>query len=239
LAAVAYLAAGLTLLYYLRPDPLLIAQALAVEEEKVLRKKGTGTALQTKVNRTGVIAGALVLVLSHMIMVAIMTMTPVHMQKHGTGLTAVGLIISLHIAAMYLPSLGTGLLVDKIGRTVMVIASGVTLAISGLMVTFSRGDSFAWLTFALVLLGLGWNFGLISGTAIIIDSTNVSTRARVQGSVDVWIAIGGTAGSVISGFIVTFASYAFLGVLGTYLAVLLIPLIIWSHFKMKQGWNEK
>ncbi len=239
LAAVAYLAAGLTLHFYLRPDPLLIAQAIAVEEEKVLRKKGTTTALQTKVNRTGVIVGALVLVLSHMIMVAIMTMTPVHMQKHGTGLTAVGLIISLHIAAMYLPSLGTGLLVDKIGRTVMVIASGVTLAISGLMVTFSRGDSFAWLTFALVLLGLGWNFGLISGTAIIIDSTNVSTRARVQGSVDVWIAIGGTAGSVISGFIVTFASYAFLGVLGTYLAVLLIPLIIWSHFKMKQGWNEK
>src|SRR5699024_7155207 len=96
-------------------------------------------------DRIGVIVGALVLILSHVIMVAIMTMTPVHMQDHGTGLTAVGVVIGLHVAAMYLPSLGTGLLVDKIGRTAMVIASAVTLAVSGLMAAFVPGDSFTWL----------------------------------------------------------------------------------------------
>src|SRR5690625_2242196 len=119
-------------------------------------------------------------------MVAVMTMTPVHMQNHGTGLTAVGLVIGLHIAAMYLPSLGTGVLVDRIGRMAMVIASGVTLMISGIMAAIVPGDSVVWLTVALILLGVGWNFGLISGTAIIIDSTTISIRARAQGAVDVW-----------------------------------------------------
>ena len=84
---------------------------------------------------------------------------------------------------------------------------------------------------ALVLLGLGWNFGLISGTAIIIDSTNIHNSAKVQGSVDVWVALSGTAGSLLSGVIVAYSSFALLGFLGTYLALLLIPIIIWAHFK--------
>lgn len=235
LAAVAYILAGLTFFFYLRPDPLLVAQAIVAEDNKGLQRTTSSTqTTQVTVNRVGVIVGALVLVLSHIIMVAIMTMTPIHMQAHGAGLTAVGLVIGLHIAAMYLPSLGTGVLVDKVGRTVMVIASGVTLAISGLMAAYAPGDSLGWLTTALILLGLGWNFGLISGTAIIIDSTNIATRAKTQGSVDVWVALGGTAGSLISGIIVAYSSYAFLGILGVYLALLLIPLIIWSHFKTKR-----
>lgn len=236
LAAVAYLLAGLTLFFYLRPDPLLVAKAIAAEVEKTVTASATvqSQSLHRSVNRAGVFVGALVLVLSHVIMVAIMTMTPIHMQNHGCGLSAVGMVIGLHIAAMYLPSLGTGLLVDKIGRTAMVIASAVTLAIAGLLAAYAPAGSLVWLTLALILLGLGWNFGLISGTAIMIDSTNIATRAKTQGAVDVWVALGGTAGSLLSGVIVAYSSYAFLGFLGTYLALLFIPLMIWSHVKMKR-----
>ena len=80
--------------------------------------------------------------------------------------------------------LGTGIVVDKMGRTFMVIASGVTLALAGIMAALATGHSIFWLAFALILLGLGWNFGLISGTAIIIDSTDMKTRAKTQGSVE-------------------------------------------------------
>ncbi|WP_369436055.1 hypothetical protein [Lysinibacillus fusiformis] len=58
------------------------------------------------------------------------------------------------------------------------IASGIILATAGLVAAFAPGDSLLWLTVALVLLGLGWNFGLISGTAIIIDSTTIHNRAK-------------------------------------------------------------
>ena len=141
LAAAAYLIAGLIFLCYLRPDPFLVARAIAVEKEKQLQKiAADGNQLvQSKVNRAGVLVGAMVLVISHIVMVGIMTMTPIQMQNHGAGLTAVGLVIGLHIAAMYLPSLGTGILVDKMGRTFMVIASGVTLALAGIMAALAPG----------------------------------------------------------------------------------------------------
>ncbi|WP_318614627.1 MFS transporter [Sporosarcina sp. YIM B06819] len=237
LAAAAYLIAGLVFLIYLRPDPFLVARAIATEIDKQRQDKVNDghQVFQSKVNRVGVVVGAFVLILSHAVMVGIMTMTPVQMQNHGAQLSAVGLVIGFHIAAMYLPSLVTGILVDKIGRTFMVIASGVTLASAGVVAALAPGGSLFWLAFALILLGLGWNFGLISGTAIIIDSTDMKTRAKTQGTVDVWVALAGTAGGLLSGLIVAYSSYAILGFVGTYLALLLIPLMIWVHVKQKRG----
>jgi MFS family permease len=69
------------------------------------------------------------MVLTQIIMIAIMTMTPVHMGHHGHGLNAVGLVIGFHIGAMYLPSLLTGILVDKIGRKAMATIGGGLLAL--------------------------------------------------------------------------------------------------------------
>lgn len=237
LAAVAYLIAGLIFLVYLRPDPFLVARAIATEKDKQRQDKVNDghQVLQSKVNRVGVVVGTLVLILSHAVMVGIMTMTPVQMQNHGAQLSAVGLVIGFHIAAMYLPSLITGILVDKIGRTFMVIASGVTLAAAGIVAALVPGGSLFWLAFALILLGLGWNFGLISGTAIIIDSTDMKTRAKTQGTVDVWVALAGTAGGLLSGLIVAYSSYAILGFVGAYLALLLIPLMIWIRVKKKRS----
>ncbi|WP_203247707.1 MFS transporter [Sporosarcina beigongshangi] len=237
LAAVAYLIAGLIFLIYLRPDPFLVARAIATEKDTQRQNKVNNghQVLQSKLNRVGVVVGALVLILSHAVMVGIMTMTPVQMQNYGAQLSAVGLVIGLHIAAMYLPSLVTGILVDKIGRMFMVIASGVTLAAAGVVAALAPGGSLFWLAFALILLGLGWNFGLISGTAIIIDSTDMKTRAKTQGTVDVWVALAGTAGGLLSGLIVAYSSYAILGFVGMYLALLLIPLMIWIRVKQKRS----
>jgi len=238
LAAVAYTLAGLTLFIFLRPDPLLIAKAIAAEQHKQQSKMADASATtNSHVNRIGIFIGALVLVLSHVIMVAIMTMTPIHMQGHGSSLSAIGMVIGLHVAAMYLPSLGTGILVDKVGRTFVVIASGVILAAAGLVAAFAPGDSLLWLTVALILLGLGWNFGLISGTAIIIDSTTIHSRAKTQGSVDVWVALGGSAGSLLSGVVVAYTSYAILGFIGMYVALLLVSVVIWTKYKAKSNFN--
>lgn len=118
------------------------------------------------------------MILTQIVMVALMTMTPVHMQHHGHGLAEVGIVIGFHIGAMYLPSPITGVLVDKLGRTAMSIASGITLLLAGLLAAFAPSDSMILLIIALSLLGLGWNFGLISGTAQIVDSTEPSTRAK-------------------------------------------------------------
>ena len=84
------------------------------------------------------------------------------------------------------------------------------------------------LIIALALLGLGWNFGLISGTAILVDATTPSTRAKTQGSVDVLIALSGALGGGLSGMVVVHSSYATLSIAGAVLALLLIPFVLWA-----------
>lgn len=228
LGAAAYILAGLVLFIMLRPDPLVIARTIeATNQER--SDKGLSATTEHTENKRGIIVGATIMVLTQIVMVAIMTMTPVHMMHHGHGLGAVGLVIGFHIGAMYLPSLVTGVLVDKLGRTAMAIASGSTLLLAGLIAAFTPGDSIVLLVIALSLLGLGWNFGLISGTALIVDSTETSTRAKTQGAVDVLIALSGAAGGALSGMIVAGSSYLTLSFAGGILSLLLIPVVIWSR----------
>ena len=62
-------------------------------------------------------------------------------RHHGHGLSEVGLVIGFHVGSMYLPSLITGILVDKIGRTAMAVASGVTLLLAGIVAAVAPTDS--------------------------------------------------------------------------------------------------
>jgi Sugar phosphate permease len=226
LAASAYMLAGVVLFIMLRPDPLVIAKTIEAANEEP-GDKGHLAATEHTENKKGIIVGATVMVLTQIVMVAIMTMTPVHMRHHGHDLGAVGLVIGFHIGAMYLPSLVTGVLVDRLGRTAMAISSGTTLLLAGVIAAFAPGDSMVLLVIALSLLGLGWNFGLISGTALIVDSTDTATRAKTQGTVDVLIALSGAAGGALSGMIVAGSSYLALSFTGGMLSLLLIPVVVW------------
>ncbi len=226
LAAAAYMLAGVVLFIMLRPDPLVIARTIEAANEEP-GDKGHLAATEHTENKKGIIVGATVMVLTQIVMVAIMTMTPVHMRHHGHDLGAVGLVIGFHIGAMYLPSLVTGVLVDRLGRTAMAISSGTTLLLAGVIAAFAPGDSMVFLVIALSLLGLGWNFGLISGTALIVDSTDSATRAKTQGTVDVLIALSGAAGGALSGMIVAGSSYLALSFTGGMLSLLLIPVVVW------------
>lgn len=228
LAAAAYIIAGLVLLFFLRPDPFVVARAIAVAERKSIESNPELQAETLTTDRRRIAVAALVMVLTQLVMVAIMTMTPVHMGHHGHGLSAVGMIIGFHIGAMYLPSLLTGILVDKVGRTAMAVASGVTLLASGVLAAFAPGESMLLLTIALILLGLGWNFGLISGTALLVDATNPSNRARMQGTIDVMVALSGASGGMLSGVVVAHSSYGLLSLAGGILSLVLIPFVIWS-----------
>lgn len=240
LASVAYLAAGATLLVLLRPDPFLLARSLtgtaadpdtthdepATVRGEPLTTHGEPTAAQgIPPVRTTAWVGAGVMVMTQIVMVAIMTMTPVHMRAHDHALGAVGLVISLHIAAMYLPSLVTGTLIDTVGRLPMAAAAGVTLLLAGVVAALAPGESMGWIVLALVLLGLGWNLGLISGTALVVDGTVPANRARTQGTIDVLIALAGAAGGAFSGVVVAMTSFAALSYLGAAVALAVVPLL--------------
>lgn len=228
LSALAFIMAGLVLFTMLRPDPLEIAKAIEAHKQK-MNKENQTPSMPISSNKRGLAVGATVMVLTQIVMVAIMTMTPVHMKHHGHGLAEVGIVIGFHVGAMYLPSLVTGILVDKIGRTAMSIASGITLLLAGVVAAFAPSDSMVLLIVALSLLGLGWNFGLISGTAQIVDATEPSTRAKTQGKMDVFVALAGASGGALSGMVLANSSYAVLSLAGGLLSLVLIPVVIWSR----------
>ena len=227
LASAAFGLAATILFVFLRPDPYLVAVSLA--RRTPTDPTPRSSAEDGRTTNQGVLLGAAVMVLTMIAMVAIMTMTPVHMRHHGHSLGEVGFVIGVHVGAMFLPSLVTGRLVDTLGRATMTLFAGATLLAAGVVAALAPGDSLGWLTVALALLGLGWNFGLISGTALIVDATPVSTRARTQGSVDVLIALSGASGGAVSGFIVAGSSFAVLSLAAGFLALLLVPAVAWTR----------
>jgi MFS family permease len=232
LAAVAYLGAGAVLFALLRPDPFLVAQNIEQQAAALSAASGVAPASKPPVG-AGVAVGATVMVLTQIAMIAIMTMTPVHMRAHGHDLGEVGLVIGIHIGSMYLPSLVTGGLVDRLGQVRMAVASGMTLLLAGVVAAFASTGSLLLLIVALALLGLGWNLGLISGTALLVDATLPANRARVQGNVDVLIALCGAGGGALSGVVMASAGYPTLSLAGGFLALLLVPVLFWSRRTMR------
>lgn len=228
LAAAAYLTAGTVLLLLLRPDPFLLARRLDALAGATA-PAATGPARRGSIGPAAY-AGAAVMILTQITMVAMMTMTPVHMYAHHHGLGNVGLVIGVHIGAMYLPSLITGTLVDRYGPIRVAIASGMTLLLAGFTAAFAPGGSLPWTIVALALLGLGWNLGLISGTALVVDGTVPANRARTQGTLDVFIALAGAGAGALSGVVVAGSSYAALSLAGGVLALLLIPALLFTRY---------
>lgn len=230
LAAIAYGAAALVLWIMLRPDPLILARAIADDTSKDTVSDTTATTVTPAPTwNSAVTLGATIMVLSQLVMVAIMTMTPIHMQHHGHDVGATGVVIGVHVAAMYLPSPLSGFLVDRYGPRVIAAASALTLLAAGITAAIAPVDSVPALALALALLGLGWSFGLVSGTTIITGAVPLATRAKTQGTVDVTIAIAGAGGGLASGMIMATSSYSVLSIVGGGVSLAIIPAIALYH----------
>ena len=158
-----------------------------------------------------VITGVVVMALTQFVMVGLMTMTPVHMRAHDHAVTVVGLIISLHVAAMFLPAPLSGWLVDKYGTRTVAVAAGVVLLSSGVIAALAPPQSTALVALALILLGVGWSLGLVAGTTVLTTSVPLDVRATVQGQADVAVALSGAAGGLLSGLVFAWIDFRGLG----------------------------
>ncbi|WP_017596214.1 MFS transporter [Nocardiopsis potens] len=223
-STVAFTLAGLVTFLLLRPDPLLLARELETG--------GGGPAAPAKASPRASIAViarnprallALVgTVASHTVMVAVMTMTPVHMAHGGAELTVIGLTISLHIAGMYAFSPLVGWLSDRIGRVpVLFIGQGVLLAAAA--VAGTAGHSTVLVTTGLVLLGLGWSFGLVSSSALLADSLAPHERPGAQGVTDLLMNLGGAAAGAASGAVLAGLGF---GGLNAFAALFVLPVVL-------------
>ena len=148
--------------------------------------------------------------LAHFTMIALMSMTAVHLQGHGASITIIGLTVSLHILGMYGFSPIFGFLSDKIGRMNTLLVGNVMLGLSAILVI--ARDTLPVTITAMILLGLGWSAALVASSAMLTDSIPAEHRTVYQGRSDFTMNIMGALGGVIAGPIVTIFSMQILGV---------------------------
>ncbi|HDP5871169.1 TPA: MFS transporter [Staphylococcus aureus] len=228
LASLGYLISFLIIFIFMRPDPLL----LSIMNNKDSKLKVDKHVLINNNLKRNICMSAIVMILVQVIMISIMTMTPLHMKGHHHSLYSINLVIGIHIASMFLPSLFTGQIIDKFGTKIMIIFSSLIFILSTVIAIIAPGDSFIMLLISLSLLGLAWNIGFISGTTMLVKNTSGLNRAKIQGNIDIFIAFAGALASGASGyFVFMIGFYKFLGLF----LVLALALLILSFNKEKHS----
>lgn len=140
-------------------------------------------------------------VVSYLLMNFLMTAAPLAMRMCGLSQESSNLGLQWHVIAMYAPSFFTGRLITRFGAP-RVVAAGLVLTGAAAAVGLAGVDvAHFWATLA--LLGLGWNFGFVGASALVLECHRPEEKARVQSFND-FLVFGTMAfGSFLSGGLLT------------------------------------
>jgi MFS family permease len=203
----------------LRPDPYELADESSTPDPAA--DASVAVSLASVFRRPHVPVAIVALVTGQVVMVLIMTMTPLHMTEHGHTLGAVGLVISGHTFGMFGLSPLSGRLTDRVGSVPVILAGLATIAASSVLAAAAPPEGGVWLFVALFLLGFGWNLGYVAGSALLTTGLSLGERTRLQGLTDALIWSSAAAASLGSGVIMAAANFAVLGLIGA--AMIIVP----------------
>jgi predicted MFS family arabinose efflux permease len=211
----------------LRPDPLVIAGGISPKSTVKLPSitEALTIVVDTQKGRLALAS----MVISQVTMVAVMTMTPVHMKLHGHESLS-QFVVSLHVAGMFAFSPLVGRYADKKGTHHAVLAGSSILVLATVMSAIS-GESSLILFPALWFLGIGWNFGLIGGSAMLLESVPDDKRVTVQGSADLMMSFCGGLAGLSSGFIRKAFGYHLLSASAALAAGVLL---VWAYYAFRR-----
>lgn len=204
----------------LRPDPLEVSGGLNSQQGVGVVTPNLGAALRTIKSIQNARVALASMVISQVTMVAVMTMTPVHLKLHGHEDVS-PYVISLHIAGMYAFSPFVGKFTDRYGKLLSISVGGVLLVLATVTAALA-GEAATLLWPSLWLLGIGWSFGLIGGSSLLVESVPDSSRVTVQGAADLLMSFCGGLAGFSSGFIRKAFGFHTLSNLGTVLALVLV-----------------
>ena len=178
----------------------------------------TSRPIRDVVRQTRFVVAMLCGVVSYMLMNFMMTSAPLAMELCGLPREHSNYGIELHVVAMYLPSFFTGRLIARFGETPIVLA-GLALTAAAALVGMS-GQTLAHFWWALALLGVGWNFGFLGASAMVLQCHTPQEGPRVQ-SINDFVVFG----TMVIG---SFASGSLLSAYGwsTVAALTLPPVVV-------------
>jgi len=155
------------------------------------------------------------------IMTFLMTATPLSMHvMEGMSLSKTSVVIQIHVAAMFLPSLITGNLVKKFGHSKIMYA-GVSLYSITVIASFFD-QSFLNYMFALIFLGFGWNFLFISGTSLLVLTYKEEEKFRAQGLNDFIVYSVHAIGSLSAGILIVLTNWKMMNIICIPLMIIIV-----------------
>ncbi len=137
------------------------------------------------------------------VMTLIMTATPLSMHVNdGYSLEATANVIRAHVLGMYVPSLVSGFLIERLGTVKMMSVGAFALLVAALIGL--QGQSIMHYWFALVLLGVGWNFLYVGGTTMLTLTYSMAERFKVQAVNEFCVFGTSAAASLLAGTVIYF-----------------------------------
>lgn len=202
IGSIGMLGAALLVGLLLRPDPLLLAREAAGADATPPSGTAWARAVAAARARPVLAFAVLGMACAHAAMVAVMVMTPLHMEHGHAELRVIGLVISLHVLGMFAFSPLVGMLADRVGPPV-VLVEGAVLLLASLVLCGLAPEGSSWQIFTgLFLLGLGWSFATVAASTLIARYAPLDARTDVQGAADLVMGLtaagaGGLAGLVV------------------------------------------
>ena len=170
---------------------------------------------------------------AYAVMSFLMTATPISMHvMEKISLVKTGLVIQLHIAAMFLPSLITGNLIKKFGHSKIMYAGVVLFSITILTSLFEQ--NFVNYLTALVFLGFGWNFLFISGTSLLVLTYKEDEKFKAQGFNDLIVYSIQAVASLSAGIFLNLTSWKTMNLICIIFLIIIVISTLRADFKEKK-----
>jgi len=204
-SAALFVLAALVLMVLMRPDPAVLARqavAQSTESAEDRTRGGMRAALAVVIAQPSARLGVIAMAVGHVVMIAVMAMTPVHIRNAGHDaahtLRIVGVVLSVHVAGMYAFSPVIGWLTDRFGRRPIIVA-GLVFLLAACALAGSAGHNSPRLAAGLMALGIGWSSTVVAGSTLLSDSIAADLRPSAQGLSDLTMGLAGASAGALSG----------------------------------------
>jgi MFS family permease len=219
--------ASLVVFAGLRPDPRELGIQVAAEYPEETPHGATRPIAEIFRQPAGLLALA-AMALGQVVMTAVMVITSLHMRGHNHNLHDISAVIASHTFGMYAFSVLSGRLSDKWGRGRVILVGSLTLLLA--CITAPLSPNVLPLAVSLFLLGLGWNFCFVGGSALLADQLSPAERARTQGTNDLLVGLASAIGSLGSGFLFAASNYLVIAIVAGVISLMPLTMsLLWMR----------
>jgi MFS family permease len=184
---------------------IVLLRWLDIPAPPAAERKDAGRPMTAIARQAAFVVAVLSGMVSYGVMNLLMTATPLAMMDAHHPFGDAAFVIQWHMVAMFAPSLITGAIIQRFGL-LPVMLTGVALNIVCVVIALAGMDVMHF-WFALVLLGVGWNFLFVGATSLLTESHTPAERAKVQGVNDALIFLTLVVSSLSSGALFTYQGW--------------------------------